>query len=56
MRVGAISGLLLGHNVFFFGKPEWLIRLVEHMFNIRLKRRNNGAAANRRRMNNYSCI
>ncbi|CAJ2653830.1 unnamed protein product [Trifolium pratense] len=48
---GAISGLLLGHNVFFFGKPEWLARLVEHMFNMRLKRRNNRSSANSRRMN-----
>ncbi|CAJ2653749.1 unnamed protein product [Trifolium pratense] len=48
---GAISGLLLGHNVFFFGKPEWLARLVEQMFNMRLKRRNNRSGANRRRMN-----
>jgi hypothetical protein len=22
--------LLLGHNVFFFGKPEWLAGLVGH--------------------------
>ncbi|XP_045828081.1 receptor-like protein 9DC3 [Trifolium pratense] len=50
---GAISGLLLGHNVFFFGKPVWLARarLVEQMFNLRLKRTNNRAGANRRRMN-----
>ncbi|GAU14511.1 hypothetical protein TSUD_250530 [Trifolium subterraneum] len=48
---GALSGLLLGHNVFFFGKPEWLARLVEQMFNMRLKRTNNRAGANRRRMN-----
>ncbi|XP_045786770.1 receptor-like protein 7 [Trifolium pratense] len=48
---GAISGLLLGHNVFFFGKPEWLARLVEQMLNMRLKRRNNRSGANRRRMN-----
>ncbi|XP_045828103.1 receptor-like protein 7 [Trifolium pratense] len=48
---GAISGLLLGHNVFFFGKPEWLARLVEHMFNMRLKRRNNRSGANHRTMN-----
>ncbi|XP_039690035.1 receptor-like protein 9DC3 [Medicago truncatula] len=49
---GAIFGLLLGYNVFFFtGKPEWLARHVEHMFDIRLKRTNNRAIANRRRMN-----
>jgi hypothetical protein len=48
---GAISGLLLGHNVFFFGKPEWLARFVEHMFSMRLKRTNNRAGANRRRIN-----
>ncbi|AES99957.1 putative leucine-rich repeat-containing, plant-type, leucine-rich repeat domain, L [Medicago truncatula] len=39
---GAIFGLLLGYNVFFFtGKPQWLLRLVEHTFNIRMKRTNN---------------
>ncbi|GAU14493.1 hypothetical protein TSUD_250340 [Trifolium subterraneum] len=48
---GALSGLLLGHNVFFFGKPEWLTRLVEQMFNMRLKRTNNRVGANRRIMN-----
>lgn len=49
---GAIFGLLLGYNVFFFtGKPEWLARHVEHMFDIRLKRTNNRAIANRKRMN-----
>ena len=48
---GAISGLLLGHNVFFFGKPKWLARLVEQIFNMRLKRKNNRAGANRRIMN-----
>jgi hypothetical protein len=45
---GAISGLLLGYIVFFFGKPEWLARFVERMFNLRLKRTNNRAGANRR--------
>jgi hypothetical protein len=48
---GAICGLLLGHNVFFFGKPEWLAGLVGQMFNMRLKRTNNRASANRRIMN-----
>ncbi|XP_045828074.1 receptor-like protein Cf-9 homolog [Trifolium pratense] len=48
---GAISGLLLGHNVFFVGKPAWLAGLVEQMFNMRLKRTNNRVSANRRRMN-----
>ncbi|AET00003.1 putative leucine-rich repeat-containing, plant-type, leucine-rich repeat domain, L [Medicago truncatula] len=49
---GAIFGLLFGYNVFFFtGKPEWLARHVEHMFDIRLKRTNNRAIANRIRMN-----
>ncbi|RHN57384.1 putative leucine-rich repeat domain, L domain-containing protein [Medicago truncatula] len=49
---GAIYGLLLGYNVFFFtGKPQWLARHVENMFNIRLKRSNNRANLNRRRMN-----
>jgi len=48
---GAICGLLMGYNVFFFtGKPQWLARHVEHMFNIRLKRTNNRASVNRRRM------
>jgi hypothetical protein len=38
----AIFGLLFGYNVFFFtGKPQWLLRLVEHTFNIRLRRTNN---------------
>jgi hypothetical protein len=35
---GAITGLLLGHNVFFFGKPEWLAGVVGQMFNMILKR------------------
>jgi hypothetical protein len=48
---GAISGLLLGHNVFFLGKPKWLAGLVEHIFIMRLKRTNNKAGANSRRMN-----
>jgi hypothetical protein len=48
---GVISGLLLGHNVFFLGKPKWLAGLVEHMFIMRLKRTNNKAGVNRRRMN-----
>lgn len=49
---GIIVGLLLGYNVFFFtGKPQCLARHVGHMFNIRLKRTNNRASANRRRMN-----
>jgi hypothetical protein len=49
---GAIFGLLLGYNVFFFtGKPRWLVRNVEHMFNIRLKRTNNRANTNGRRTN-----
>jgi hypothetical protein len=48
---GAIFGLLLGYIVFFVGKPRWLLRLVEQMFNMRLKRRNNRSGAERRRMN-----
>ena len=49
---GAIFGLVLGYNVFFFtGKPLWLARHVGHMFNISLKRTNNRAIANRRGMN-----
>jgi hypothetical protein len=48
---GAIFGLVLGYIVFFVGKPRWLLRLVEQMFNMRLKRRNNRSGAERRRMN-----
>ncbi|XP_058744963.1 receptor-like protein 7 [Vicia villosa] len=48
---GAISGLLFGYNVFFIGKPVWLVRFFERMFNIRLKRTRNRAGANRRRGN-----
>ncbi|KAK2431254.1 receptor protein [Trifolium repens] len=48
---GAIFGLLLGYIVFFVGKPQWLLRLFEQMFNMRLKRRNNRSGAERRRMN-----
>ncbi|GAU14482.1 hypothetical protein TSUD_250220 [Trifolium subterraneum] len=48
---GAIFGLLLGYIVFFVGKPQWIVRHVEHMFRIRLKRRNNRTGAERRRMN-----
>ena len=49
---GTIFGLLLGYNVFFFtGKPQWLVRFVENMFNIRLKRTNNRDSTNHRRMN-----
>ncbi|GAU14478.1 hypothetical protein TSUD_250180 [Trifolium subterraneum] len=33
---GAIFGLLLGYIVFFVGKPQWIVRHVEHIFNIRL--------------------
>jgi Leucine-rich repeat (LRR) protein len=48
---GSILGILLGHNVFFNGKPQWLSRLVDSIFSIRLKRTNNRGGANRRRMN-----
>jgi hypothetical protein len=48
---GAVLGFLLGYNVFFIGKPQWLARLVESIFSIRLKRTNNKVGANRRRMN-----
>ncbi|GAU14477.1 hypothetical protein TSUD_250170 [Trifolium subterraneum] len=48
---GAIFGLLLGYIVFFVGKPQWIVRHVEHMFNIRLKRINNRTGAEPRRMN-----
>ncbi|GAU17755.1 hypothetical protein TSUD_171430 [Trifolium subterraneum] len=48
---GSILGMLLGYNVFFNGKPQWLSRLVESIFSIRLKRTNNRAGANGRRMN-----
>jgi Leucine-rich repeat (LRR) protein len=43
---GAISGLLLGYIVFFVRKPRWLVRLVEHTYNVRLKRPNNRASVN----------
>jgi hypothetical protein len=43
---GAISGLLLGYIVFFVRKPQWLVRLVEHTYNVRLKRPNNRASVN----------
>ncbi|GAU14483.1 hypothetical protein TSUD_250230 [Trifolium subterraneum] len=46
-----LKGLLLGYIVFFVGKPQWIVRHVEHMFNMRLKRTNNKAGANRRRIN-----
>ncbi|CAJ2669367.1 unnamed protein product [Trifolium pratense] len=48
---GSVFGMLLGYNVFFNGKPQWLSRLVESIFSIRLKRTNNRAGANRRRIN-----
>jgi hypothetical protein len=49
---GAIFGLLLGYYVFFVtGKPRWLVRHVEHMFNIQLRRTNNRANTNGSRMN-----
>ncbi|KAJ1386386.1 Leucine-rich repeat [Sesbania bispinosa] len=48
---GAVFGMLMGCNVFLTGKPQWLARLVERLFNIRLKRTSNRARANRRGMN-----
>ncbi|KAJ1386388.1 Leucine-rich repeat [Sesbania bispinosa] len=48
---GAVFGMLVGYNVFLTGKPQWLARLVERLFNIRLKRTSNRARANRRGMN-----
>ncbi|WVY90764.1 hypothetical protein V8G54_036278 [Vigna mungo] len=38
---GTIFGIILGYNVFFAGKPQWLARLVEVVFNVRLPRTNN---------------
>ncbi|CAK8537839.1 unnamed protein product [Lathyrus sativus] len=38
---GAIFGLLLGYNVFFLGKLQWLVKFFERMFNVRLKRAHN---------------
>ncbi|XP_014502958.1 receptor-like protein 12 [Vigna radiata var. radiata] len=38
---GIIFGIILGYNVFFAGKPQWLARLVEVMFYVRLPRTNN---------------
>ncbi|XP_014504002.1 receptor-like protein 12 [Vigna radiata var. radiata] len=38
---GTIFGIILGYNVFFSGKPQWLTRLVEVVFNVRLPRTNN---------------
>ncbi|KAJ1432184.1 Leucine-rich repeat [Sesbania bispinosa] len=48
---GAVFGMLLGYNVFLTGKPQWLARLVERLFNIRLKKTSNEARANLRGMN-----
>ncbi|XP_058728533.1 receptor-like protein 7 [Vicia villosa] len=47
---GSVLGMLVGYSAFFNGKPQWLVRLVEHMFNIRLKKTHNKAGANRRRI------
>ncbi|XP_047178999.1 receptor-like protein 9DC3 [Vigna umbellata] len=38
---GTIFGIILGYNVFFAGKPQWLARLVEVVFNVRLPKTNN---------------
>jgi hypothetical protein len=35
---GAVFGLLLGYYVFLTGKPQWLVRLVESMFDIKVKK------------------
>ncbi|XP_058748311.1 receptor-like protein Cf-9 homolog isoform X1 [Vicia villosa] len=48
---GAVLGMLLGYNVFFFEKPGCLIRFFERMFKVRLKRPRNRAGGIRRRMN-----
>jgi Leucine-rich repeat (LRR) protein len=41
---GSVFGMLLGYFVFLTGKPQWLVRLVESMFDIKVK--NNRANAN----------
>ncbi|WVY92315.1 hypothetical protein V8G54_037829 [Vigna mungo] len=38
---GMIFGIILGYSVFFAGKPQWLARQVEVVFNVRLLRTNN---------------
>jgi len=48
---GTIFGLLLGYIVLFTRKPQRFARLVELIFNTRLKRKNNRASANCRRLN-----
>ncbi|CAI8611353.1 unnamed protein product [Vicia faba] len=48
---GSVLGMLVGYYVFFNGKPQCVVTLVEHMFNIRLKRTHNITGANRRRVN-----
>ncbi|KAJ1432185.1 Leucine-rich repeat [Sesbania bispinosa] len=48
---GAVFGMLLGCNVFLTGKPQWLVRLIESMFNIRVKRTINRSRANRSGVN-----
>jgi len=44
---GMMFGIILGCNVFFAGKPQWLARLVETVLNVRLVRTNNRNHANR---------
>ncbi|XP_047179000.1 putative receptor like protein 25, partial [Vigna umbellata] len=39
---GMIFGIILGYNVFLTGKPQWLARLVEIVFNMRLPRTRKG--------------
>jgi len=40
---GMMFGIILGCNVFFAGKPQWLARLVEAFLNVRLTRTNTRA-------------
>jgi len=43
---GMMFGIILGYNVFFAGKPQWLARLVEVVLNVRLIRTKNRNRAN----------
>jgi len=48
---GVIFGVILGFNVFFAGKPQWLARLLEVVLNVRLIRTNNKKHTNGWRRN-----
>ncbi|KAK8466974.1 hypothetical protein PHAVU_008G210814 [Phaseolus vulgaris] len=43
---GMMFGIILGYNVFFVGKPQWLARLVEVVLNVILIRTKNRNRAN----------